>query len=796
MIEWNGRRLYESRLRVLPMNPSRLVCVGLLLGHTFASTLFAQKNTAPAAADADAVYASEIRPLMKQFCWGCHTGDDAEAGLQLSAFSNVAAMKKKRDQWKKILKMVDGRAMPPADADQPAVEQRNKLVNWIDETLFYVDCNQPADPGRVTIRRLNRVEYNNTIRDLLGVTHRPAEDFPSDDVGSGFDNIGDVLSLPPLLFEKYMDAAERLAGEVIVLADPNARTTLDSNQLRMEGAAQSRGGSVIMTSRATVFGKFDVVATGRYKLLIRAAADLAGDSLPKMEVVAGRNEKTFEVDKRRGTTGTYQMEITAQRGTLDVAAAFTNDYYNPSGPKGDRDRNLYIYEITLQGPLLITEKSTNGLQREVMAKRPANPKDPAQVAKSAAPILRKLANLAFRRQVEPEELEQLVGLVQLVVNERDESFERGMQVAISAILVSPHFLFRIEADSDPNDANHRHAISNLELASRLSYFLWSSMPDHELFTLAHKGNLQQPTVLRQQVRRMLADPKAEALVQNFAGQWLNLRNLDEVEPAKQLFPDFDQALREDMKAETYALFRGVMKENLPITDFLDANYSFVNERLARLYGIEGVRGPRFRKVRLPDARLGVATHASILTLTSNPNRTSPVKRGKWILENLLGAPPPEPPANIPDLDEARKQNPSATLRQQLEQHRQDPTCAVCHREMDAIGLALENFDGIGRWRDQYRNGSIDPRGALPSGESFATSQQMLRILAKRKPDFSRCLTEKMLTYALGRGLQYYDQCAVDRIVKNLEDSEYRFLALVQGVVSSDPFLMRRGESPD
>ncbi len=796
MVEWNCRRLHESHLPAPPMIQSRPLCVAIFLAFASASASALSAQDTAASAKADATYINEIRPLMKQFCWDCHTGDDAEAGLQLDEFTDVAAMKKNRDHWKKILKMVDARAMPPADADRLADQQRIKLVDWIDKTLFYVDCNQPADPGRVTIRRLNRVEYNNTIRDLLGVTHRPADDFPSDDVGSGFDNIGDVLSLPPLLFEKYMDAAEQLAAEVIVLADPTARMTLGGNQLRIEGSAQSRGGAVVMTSRAKAFGKFDVPLTGRYTLLIRAAGDLAGDSLPRMEVAAGKTEKAFEVDKRRGSTGTYQMELNAQRGTLEVAAAFTNDYYNPSGPKGDQDRNLYIYEITLQGPRKIDPESIRGLQREVMKRRPANPKDPVQVAESAAPILRKLANLAFRRQVKPDELKQLVRLVQLVVNEREESFERGMQVAISAILVSPHFLFRIEADGDPNDASNRHLISNLELASRLSYFLWSSMPDHELFTLARKGALRKPDVLRAQVKRMLADPKAEALVQNFAGQWLNLRNLDEVTPSQQLFPDFDQALREDMKNETYALFRAVMKEDLAITDFLNADYTFVNERLAKLYGIQGVRGSEFKKVRLPTSRMGIATQASILTLTSNPNRTSPVKRGKWILENLLGAPPPEPPGNVPDLDETRKKNPAATLREQLEQHRRDPTCAICHNEMDPIGLALENFDAIGRWRDAYEDGAIDPRGSLPSGDSFSTSEGMLRILAKRKQEFSRCLTEKMLTYALGRGLEYYDQCAVDRILKDLTGSEYRFLALAQGVVMSDPFLMRRGENPD
>jgi len=321
------------------------------------------------------------------------------------------------------------------------------------------------------------------------------------------------------------------------------------------------------------------------------------------------------------------------------------------------------------------------------------------------------------------------------------------------------------------------------------------MPDHELFSLARNTKLHKPEVLRAQVKRMLADPKSEALVDNFAGQWLNLRNLDEVAPSASQFPGFNDELRDDMKEETYSLFRSVIREDRPITDFLDAKYTFVNERLAQFYGITGVRGKAFRKVRLPAYRMGISTHASVLTLTSNPTRTSPVKRGKWILENLLGSPPPEPPANVPDLQATKSKNPDATLREQLELHRRDSNCAVCHWEMDAIGLALENFDAVGRWRDAYDNGRIDARGTLPTGESFDGSREMLRTLARRKQDFGRCLSEKLLTYALGRGLEYYDRCTIDNVMKHLAANEYRFAALVEGVVLSDAFLKRRGETP-
>ena len=743
----------------------------------------------------EARYRAEILPILKSHCWDCHTGDSAEGGLQLDRYTNVATMNQHRDRWQKILKMIEAGAMPPPDSDQPSGAERRKLVDWIDRTLFYVDCSQAPDPGRVTVRRLNRVEYNNTIRDLMGVTIRPADDFPSDDVGEGFDNIGDVLSLPPLLFEKYMDAAERIAEEAVTTANPNGRITIGADRMMGRGSAKSGGGLVAIVSRGTAIARFDVPVSGSYRLIIRASADLAGDELPVMEVVAGRAKRSFRVDKARPGSAEYAMDVGALEGLFEVQASFVNDFYNPQGPPANRDRNLFIHEMTLHGPSSIIGTPKTGLQREIRKRKPKDPKDRQQVADAARPILNSIASRAFRRPARPEELERIVALVQLAVVQRGESFERGMQVGISAILVSPHFLFRIERHSDPDDPNQKQSVGNFELASRLSYFLWSTMPDHELFSLAREEKLHEPEVLRAQIKRMLADPKSESLVDNFAGQWLNLRNLDDLVPAAKQFPDFDDELREAMKEETYSLFRSLIREDRPVTDFLDANYTFVNERLARLYGIPGVRGKSFRRVRLPANRMGVSTHASILALTSNPTRTSPVKRGKWILENLLGSPPPEPPANVPDLDVTKGKNPDATLREQLEIHRQDPNCAVCHKEMDPIGLALENFDAIGRWRDRYDNGRIDARGTLPSGESFDGSREMLRTLAKRKQEFCRCLAEKLLTYALGRGLEYYDQCIVDDATKHVVASEYRFAALVEGIVLSDAFLKRRGETP-
>jgi hypothetical protein len=764
-----------------------LVLVGCVVSLSCQSTALSQ--------DADAQFAKTIQPLLKQYCWECHSGASAEEGLRLDSFPNVAAMKQRRDHWRKILKMIDAGAMPPADVDQPTKEERRQIVDWIDQSIFYVDCSQLPDPGRVTVRRLNRVEYNNTVRDLFHVTSKPADDFPSDDVGEGFDNIGDVLSLPPLLLEKYLNAAESVAAEAVLAPSPNARITANIEQWKTEGSAQNRDGIVVMASRGSVTAKFDVPVAGTYILRIVASGDLAGDELPIMEVVAGRSTRNFRVEKQRPSSSPYTLEVGVSAGEFVVKASFTNDFYDPKA-KRNGDRNLYIHEMTLLGPTKISSAPSTELQRAVAKRRPKDSKNRQQVADNARIILRTVASRGFRRTVDPAELDRLVKLVELAVVDRGESFERGIQVGLTAILVSPHFLFRVERHSAPDDPTKRLAIDGFELASRLSYFLWSSMPDHELFIVARSGELHKPEVLKKQIARMLADPKAEALVVNFAGQWLNLRNLDEVAPSAKKFQGFDDELRNDMREESYALFRAIMQDNHPVTEFLNANYSFINARLAKLYGIAGVSGGEFRRVRLPANRRGIVTHASILTLTSNPTRTSPVKRGKWILENLLGTPPPEPPADVPNLEDAKTGNPNATLREQLEVHRQDPSCAVCHREMDAIGLALENFNAIGRWRDAYENGSIDAQGTLPTGESFRSSQEMLKILANREQQFCRCLSEKMLTYALGRGLEYYDRCAVDDIVKHLEASEFRFTALVEGIVLSDAFLKRRGEQPN
>src|SRR5262249_43162770 len=402
----------------------------------------------------------------------------------------------------------------------------------------------------------------------------------------------------------------------------------------------------------------------------------------------------------------------------------------------------------------------------------------------------------FRRAVTKEEVERFVGLIELAHKNGDD-YEKGLQLALEAVLVSPNFLFRIELDKEPANPDAVHPVNEFELATRLSYFLWSTMPDDELLRLAEAGQLRSAGNLDKQVKRMLKDPKARALVENFAGQWLQLRNLKTAAPDPGTYPAFDEALRAAMVKETELFFEAVMKEDRGILDFIDSDYSFVNERLAKHYGIAGVKGDEFRRVAFTGgARGGVLTQASILTLTSNPTRTSPVKRGKWILENVLGTPPPPPPPNVPELKDDKEVVLSGTLRQRMEQHRAKPDCAVCHDKLDPLGFGFENFDGIGGWRDKDGKFGIDPSGVLPDGKRFAGPTELRTILKGRAAEFRHCLSEKMLTYALGRGLEYFDKCAVDGITAMTAQGQDRFSALILAVVQSEPFQNRRGKRTD
>ncbi|RLS58825.1 MAG: DUF1592 domain-containing protein [Planctomycetota bacterium] len=742
-------------------------------------------------------YKSEIQPFFQQYCFDCHGPDTQEAGLELHRDQALADLLKNRQRWDKVYAHVKIGAMPPSSSSQPKPEERDKVVAWLDHTLHFVDCTGGADPGRVTIRRLNRAEYNNTVRDLVGVDFDPAQDFPADDVGYGFDNIGDVLSVQPLLVEKYLNAAEQIAVRAIPTQFADGLDRVISGQ-QMQASNKLTvnplpNGAVILVTRGSVTAEVQIARGGEYALHIRSGATPFKPNTggAQMELrVDGKPLNTLEVTASRDKTQNNELTVSLMPGKHAIQLAFLNDDYEKVGDK-TFDRNLIIEQLHISGPQFSPD-DLPPLQQALVQHRPSQDRPLAEaVRQNLKPLVRR----AFRRPVNDGEIEPFVKVAQLAAD-RKESFERCMQIALQAVLVSPQFLFRVE-DPVANGPQVR-AVSDHELAVRLSYFLWSSMPDAELFQVAEQGKLNDDATLIAQVDRMLADPRSYAFVENFAGQWLALRKLnsEEVSPDPDLFPEWNEPLRADMATETKMFFASILRENQSLVRLLDARYSFVNERLAKLYGMPNVKGDEFRRVEFTDGRhAGVLTQASVLTLTSYPTRTSPVKRGEWILANILGDSPPPPPPVVPALEETQKSNPNLPFREQLILHRQDPGCAACHLLMDDLGFGFENFDAIGRWRDKDGPHSIDSSGVLPSGQKFTGPMELVTILKARQDDFARCLSEKLLTYALGRGLEYYDKCALDTIVEGVQRDQYLLTALVKQVALSEPFRKRRGEQP-
>lgn len=603
-----------------------LLIFTLLLGSGLVLLAGEQGKKQPAAKkSANAVaFERDIAPLVQRYCTACHGEKVQTAGINFLTFRDTTSVLKARNVWEKASPKLQLGAMPPKGLPQPTTAERHLLIHWIDSTLSSANCDI-KDPGRVTLRRLNREEYNNTIRDLFGVDSKPANDFPSDDVGYGFDNIGDVLTISPLLMERYLDAAEKISEAVIFAEDANVPVA----HFEAERMPQTGGDGVVMDDGRTLYSNgqvtvdFNFPKDGDYILRVRAYEQHAGDEFAKMTLrFEDKDVQTVDVKTGEDAPKVYQIRVTARAGKRRFAVAFINDYYNPRRPDPkNRDRNLIVDYLEIVGPLTPRPSALPESHRRVI------PCDPPHSEECARKILRDLARKAFRRPVTDDEVNRLLRCVKMAEDEGD-SFERGMQLAAQAILVSPHFLFRVELDS----TNEVRDLNDFELASRLSYFLWSSMPDEELFTLAEKGQLRDPKVLAAQAKRMLKDPKAKALVQNFAGQWLQLRHLALVSPDKQRFPDGDEELRAAMRTETELFFEDIMRNDRSVLDFIDGKFTYLNERLAKHYGYRGVKGAEFRRVPLSGPqRSGVLTQASVLTVTSNPTRTSPVKRGKWTL---------------------------------------------------------------------------------------------------------------------------------------------------------------------
>ena len=753
-------------------------------------------DTQPASAE-DATFQTKILPFVKKYCLECHNGTKSAGGLTLEGYQTEAHARKNRKDWADVQHVLAAGHMPPKKKVQPPKDEKEFVINWIENTLTKIDCGQPADPGRVTLRRLNRAEYNNTIRDLCGVDFQPAEDFPADDVGYGFDNIGDVLSLQPLLLEKYMAAADKILDEALKLPVPPVKDLQDFRpqqiatiprgaKSRTTGANGRQVDRIVFTSEGSAFlpQSYNFTAEGDYVVRFRGWGTKVGGEFPKVVIrVDGKDLKTVTVDAPQDKPATYEARGHVTAGGKRVAVAFVNPHEDKEAKKS---REFGVVMISVEGPFNPVPKPDPASVKMLLVSRPGD-----KVSKTAAAekVLAEFARRAYRRPVRPEELSRLMRLFE-VADKQGEPFERAVRLPMKAVLCSPHFLFRIE--EDPKEPDGVRTINDFEFATRLSYFLWSTMPDEELFRLAERGELRKPGVLEAQVRRMLRDPKVRALSENFAGQWLQLRNLKTAAPDQGYFPNWDDALRGAMAREAELFFEHVVQDDRSMLEFLDADYTFVNDRLARHYGIPGVSGSDFRKVRLPDNRRGgVVTMASTLTVTSNPTRTSPVKRGKWILENVLGTPPPPPAPDVPELPPTGELK--GTLRQQMEQHRANPSCAVCHAKLDPLGFGLENFDAIGGWRTADNKQPIDPSGVLPDGAKFEGPAELRKVLLGKSDLFRRCLAEKLLTFGLGRGLEYYDKCAVEEIVKAGTAGDDKFTAYVLAVVRSDPFQKRKGK---
>ena len=722
-------------------------------------------------------YDREVRPLLLKYCGDCHQGDKAEAGLPFDQMLEAHAATRDRARWKKVHVQLSNKLMPPLDEPQPTDEERQKLVDWVQSHALTVRCSDTVYPGRVTIRRLNRAEYNNTIRDLFGVDFQPASTFPADDTGYGFDNIGDVLSLPPVLLERYLEAAEQVTRRTIVAPDEDFVT-----ETKQDGGTL---GSTTEISR-----EFNFSDEGYYLLRVRAYADQAGPDLAKLSLrLDGSELEQYEVKAQNaGETELIEKRLKVSAGKHKLAAGFLNDYYQPQDGQNN-DRNLHIVSLSIAGPLGVLPSELPEPHRRLMIQ---SPQSKAEYPAAARAILSRIVPKVWRRPTTEDEIARLVSLVEQVTAD-GSSFERGIQTALQAVLVSPRFLFRLEQEPTDPAPNAVRTLDDFELASRLSYFLWSSTPDDELLEAARQGKLTRDTdELDRQTRRMLADPRSRSLVENFAAQWLQLRNLANVSPNPRRFPKFTKELRADMRRETEMLFETILKEDRPLIEFLSADYTFVNQRLAEHYKMAGISGDEFRRVPVnAEQRGGLLGQASILTVTSNPTRTSPVKRGKWILENLLASPPPPAPAGVPPLKESTRNQPiELSLKARMAEHRSNPACAACHQLMDPLGFGLENYDATGAWRTNDGNADVDASGDLPDGRKFTGPKELRAILLERSDDFRRCFTERLLTYSLGRGLEYFDECAVRQIVDRGKADGDRVSGYVLGIVHSTAFRQR------
>jgi hypothetical protein len=776
---------------------------------------------------AQSASSSAHRAALDKYCVTCHSDRLRTAGLSLQVL-DVARPGDAPDTWEKVIGKLRSGTMPPDGMPRPAPDVAAALVEHLETSLDRAAALRP-NPGRPVLRRLTRTEYGNAIRDLLGVEIDVASLLPADDSQFGFDNVGSVLTLSPLLAERYLAVARHVRR--LALGDAGVRPALDTYEVSRLRLQDDRAGDDLpFGTRGGIAVRHHFPADGEYVFKVRLQRNsreyIRGlQTAHDLDVrLDGRRIQRFTIGgERRGRSAgifsTAAMGDVAQEryertadealdvrqwvtaGLRHVSAAFVKDGSVIEAPLQPR-MTMYDYSqykggepgvatLGIDGPYNV--KGVSGTtSRERFVCRPARPADGEPCARKN---LSTLARRAYRRPVNDEDLQTLIGFYR--TGSAEGGFEAGIGLALERILIGPEFLFRIEREPSGLKTGTPYRISDVELASRLSFFLWSSIPDEELLALAERGRLRNPATLERQVRRMLADPRGHALTTNFAAQWLHLRNLGIAAPDLERFPYFDENLRDAFRTETELFFASILGEDRSVLDLLNADYTFVNERLAVHYGIPGVYGSHFRRLQLTDGtRGGLLGHGSILTVTSYSNRTSPVVRGKWILDNILNAPPPPPPANVPELRARDAQGKALSMRAQMEQHRSNPVCAGCHRVMDPLGFALENFDGIGRWRTTDANAAIDASGAMPDGTKFSGPAEFRRVLLdERRAMFVSTVTDRLLTYALGRGLEHYDAPVVRRIVRDSAPGGHRLSSLVLGVVTSMPFQMRRAEQP-
>ena len=708
--------------------------------------------------------------------------------------------------------------MPPPTARRPPAEQLAGLAGYLETSLDRAAAVRPR-PGRTAMHRLNRAEYANAIRDLLALDVDVAALLPPDDESSGFDNIADVLTVSPSLMERYLSASWNISR--MAVGNLNIAPATSVYRLRPDLSQDQHIDGLPPGTRGGILAKHNFPLDGEYNIKVRLwrntfdlmrgmedphDIEVAMDGVRLKLVTAGGREDFLKMAENPGTFGTdldqrltFRIPVKAGTHTIwattvlrshaardDMIKPFIRTTIDGLDIMGDPS----IDRVTIEGPFAATGSGDTPSRQKIFVCRPAAPADESACA---GKILSTLGRLAYRRPVDKATLDTLM---EFYARGRagKGSFDSGIESALQFLLASPEFLIRFEADPSNLAPNAVYRLDDIALASRLSFFLWSSIPDDQLLTLAAQGKLKDPAVLEQQVRRMLADGRSRSLIANFAEQWLHLRNLKNSGPDLQAFPDFDDNLRQAMKEETTLFFDSIMREDRSVVDLLNADYTFVNERLARHYGIPNVYGSEFRRVKVPsEARRGLLGQGSILTVTSYPNRTSPVERGKWILTNLLGVPPQPPPPNVPPLQESSADGKVLSLRERMEQHRANPVCAGCHRLMDPIGFALENFDGVGHWRTNEDGAKIDPSGTLFNGATLDGVAGLRQALAAQPEVFVGVMTEKMLTYAVGRGIEYYDMPAVRKVVQDARNKDFRFSSIVLGIVRSTPFQMKEAK---